>query len=85
MLNQAKEKHDMDELSGIERDDREDRAAAQGQSRRQEQRFEAALAFTVAACDRKGMATDHDIRYAVMQADRMFVYMDKTKDELDDG
>ncbi len=34
-------------------------------------RREAALAFSIAACDKDGMVTDNDIRYAVEQADRL--------------
>ena len=48
-------------------------------------RREASLAFTVASCDRKGMATENDIRYAVLQADRLIKHLDKPKDELTDG
>lgn len=76
---------EMNELSMMDAIAYEEIEEAKGQSRRQEQRFEAALAFTVAACDRKGMATDHDIRYAVLQADRLFVHLDKSKDDLERG
>ena len=44
-----------------------------------QQRFEAALAFTVAACDIEGLATDTDVRYAVEQADRLIAELDKTE------
>jgi hypothetical protein len=45
----------------------------------QRQRFDAALAFAVAACDKKGMATEFDIRYAVEQADRLIAKLNETR------
>ena len=44
---------------------------------KEQQRFEAALAFAVAACDDDGMANDSNIRYAVEQADRLFKELEK--------
>ncbi len=46
---------------------------------KKQQRFEEALAFTVAACDKKGMVTDRDVEYAVEQADRFLAELGKTK------
>ncbi len=34
-------------------------------------RREAALAFTIAACDKVGMVSDDDIRIAILQADAL--------------
>jgi hypothetical protein len=49
-----------------------------------QQRFEAALAFAVAGCDSKGMATEFDIRYAVEQADRLIAKLEETRTKTND-
>ncbi len=48
-------------------------------------RRDAALAFTIAACDNKGMASDNDIRYAVEQADRLITQLEADTIKVDEG
>lgn len=65
---------------GIDMEDYETKMRDEDEFQRKQQRFEAALAFTVAACDRDrdGMISDDDITYAIRQADRMIDQMDKS-------
>ena len=67
----------MNELSRIDADEREEREAKRHEKLRQKQRFEAALAFTIAACDSSGMVSDDDIRVAVLQTDRLLTQLEK--------
>ena len=76
MLNQAKEKHDMDELSGIERDDREDRAA-----RRQKQQVDVALALTLSYKEwKQGTLQGISIKRAAELTNELFDELDHTPD-----
>ena len=49
-----------------------------------QQRFDAALAFTVAACGITGVATDSDISGAVEQADRLLAKLESTRTKTDE-
>jgi hypothetical protein len=45
----------------------------------QRQRFDAAVAFAVAGCNSRGVATEFDISYAVKQADALIAELEETR------